>query len=137
MSSHNGQILCAEGGLVACKSCGCTERSVFQSLRGALAGKNWDWWGVGLGIGIRWSSLPFNLTLIQLTTNYNKNVITQGSGKGEKHDTDTPTRGAVTLFREVTLGPSFMLTQCLVFPKVPWDPNDHRGRIKKGRPFGG
>lgn len=33
--------MCAEGGLVACKGCGCTERSVFQTLRGA-AGKNRD-----------------------------------------------------------------------------------------------
>lgn len=74
--------------------------------------------------------------LVQLTTNYNKNVITQGSGKGEKHGTDTPTQGTVTLFQEVTLGPSIMQTQCLVFPKVPWEPNGHCGRIKKGRPLG-
>lgn len=74
--------------------------------------------------------------LVELTANYNKNAINQGSGKGEWHGTNTPTQGAVTLFREVTLGPSIMQTRCLVFPKVSWKRNGHCGRIKKGWPFG-
>lgn len=71
-------------------------RGLCSSLSEELQGRT----GLGRGgIHIRWSNLPFNLILVELTTNYSKNVITQGSGKGEWRGSNTPTQGAVTLSR--------------------------------------
>lgn len=55
------QAVCTEGGLAAYKGHGCTERSVFQTVRGAT-GKSWNWGNVG----IRQRDLPCNLMLANL-----------------------------------------------------------------------